>query len=228
MKLLFLIEFEHFLSDICFYIPQILSIATCVQSLIHLKRSHIIFEMNSFALIVFLVAIVSISHGKKCSLVICPNFEFDMEETYDELSLNYFRQDLPQDGSCLEGTEKYIVHGKFFGYPGQTRCTCVSKDGPDILGDVIECCPGVPECPRTVPYYREEKLKDIYMRMGATYIKKGITDGCCPAGFRKFFVEPMFSGVDKRLCYCDPPSDQIIVFDGLPPVSSSSESSSSD
>lgn len=163
---------------------------------------------------VFLLAIASSSQRKIClPVTICPIFEFKLSETFEETGLRYFTQNLPQDGSCLEGMEKFMSDGESFGFPGQTRCTCVPKEADESN----ECRPGVPQCPRTVDLYKNETLGEVYKRMGKLYIAAGITDGCCPESFKKFSLTPEYSGVDKTLCYCDPPAENVVVYEGNPP-----------
>jgi hypothetical protein len=183
--------------------------------------------MRNFIFAVFVIVTISTSKARKCSPVVCPFYTYSMDESLHEISQRYFNQKLPQNGICPKGFRKSMIDGKFFGHPGETRCTCVPEEGPDNVGEFVAepllCVPGLQQCPKTVPYFKDEKLIDIYKRMGAMYIKKGITDGCCPKGFTKFFLDPVLTGVDKRLCYCDLPPDKIVVHEGSPVSLSSSD-----
>ena len=172
-------------------------------------------------LIFFLVVLVATLkvEGKRCSPIICPSFEYDDNTTFDTLFLNYYlNESLPEDGSCLNGDQKHIIVGDQVGLPDKKRCVCVSSEVPDVFGVLSECCPGQQECPRLVEYYTKEKISDLYKRQGRLFIGLGITDGCCPKGLKKYYAETKHSGVDKRLCYCDPTKDEIIIHEGLPPA----------
>jgi hypothetical protein len=173
-----------------------------------------------------LISLISLSKARKtCSDVICPDYEISLDKTVFEISKSYFERDLPENGICLDGKDKNIAYGHFFGYPGKTRCACVPGDGPDAVAEFMECVPGVPQCPKSIDVYQDETLGDYYKRMGATYKKEGITDGCCPKGFKKWIVDPSVTGADHKLCYCEPANDKISVFEGKPKFCSESSSS---
>jgi hypothetical protein len=132
--------------------------------------------MKFFVVSLFFCVIVTTCEARKCSPVICTLFDYNMDETFSEMGLKYFTRDLPQSGICLEGSVVYTFHGKYFGYPGQTRCVCFPSEGPDVLGEDIKCGPGVPECPRTIDLYQNETLRNFYKRVQRSSKKESQMD----------------------------------------------------
>lgn len=166
--------------------------------------------------VVFLVLALVLScdaNKLKCTQVVCPDYEIDFTRTIHEMNLDYFeRRTLPENGICLDGKEKYIAYGKSYGYD-HNICLCFSHS---ISYNVKVCASGDVQCPAAIPLYTGESIKGYYKRMGQEYIKKGITEGCCPAGHIQRIAEPMFTGANKPLCFCSPPSDQMVIIEGVP------------
>lgn len=160
---------------------------------------------------------------KRCSTVVCPDFEFDYDSTMTQIYSKYFEKDSPQSGVCSEDKEAVIAEGKFFGYPGQ-RCVCFPRLGADEAFGYSECCSGDQKCPISVSLYKEETLGEYYAHLGALVKKAGIADGCCPTGYKKWFLHPEITGADRKLCYCYPPADKVVVREGKPKVHSETSS----
>lgn len=163
---------------------------------------------------------------KKCSPVLCPDYKPDLDVVFSSMGKLFDIKELPSNGICLDGKVKYVVDGKYFGRPGETKCTCIRAGGDNVgfIAEPQECCGGEVQCPVSVPYYKEETVREFYLRMGATYKKKGILEGCCPKDYKKFYVNPKITGVKEKYCYCDPPSDKRVYFEGKPKIHSETSS----
>jgi hypothetical protein len=180
--------------------------------------------------VVFLVLTLTLSceaKKKSCSEVICPDFEFNSNQTVTDINKYYFENEkLPENGICLDGKLRHIFDGDTRGFPGTKRCLCFPKNFPHTLIEHPRTCAAEDvQCPVTPPTYKGELFEDRWIRLGKTYIQQGITEGCCPAGSVQLFLNPLFSKVDKTLCFCHPLESQLIILEGLPKEHSLSSSS---
>jgi hypothetical protein len=172
-------------------------------------------NLKDLCVAIFLLALTfSCDAKKKCTNVVCPDYEIDFTRTIRDMNLEYFeRKALPENGICLDGKEKYIAYGNSYGYPDKNICLCFPHS---VSYNAKECASGDVQCPAAIPLYTGESIRNYYQRMGQAYIKEGISEGCCPAGHVQRNAEPSFTGVDKPLCFCSPPSDQIVIVEGVP------------
>jgi hypothetical protein len=154
----------------------------------------------------------------------CPTYKYNYNRTLGEVNTEYFEnENLPENGSCLDGQLKQIWYGNARGYPGKNRCVCLPNDGNRVFNDNVKvCASGDVQCPISPPFYFGENNKMRLKRIGRMFIKKGITEGCCPAGQTQSFLNQTLTGVDKTLCICHPPDDKLVFFEGLPKEDSSS------
>lgn len=168
--------------------------------------------MKVFTTIILLMCMVSSTiQKKKCFPVTCPLLDFDPSETFADFYKNIFEESQgPDNGICAEGLEVYRVNGDNMGYPGKNRCFCRPKV------ENTKCDGASRSCPLVNDYYKEESLGDFYERLGDALLENELPDGCCPNGFSKRFLDPFYTGISSRLCYCEPSSRRIEWHEGEP------------
>lgn len=168
--------------------------------------------------VVFLVLTSCDARKLKCEQVVCPDYSLGFNETVQEMAVRFFEtEDSTENGICMDGKEKIVAYGKLLGYPGENRCRCLPNEGPYTINENTKVCSsGDVQCPRVVDFYKGETHGERFRRAGKANIKRGITEGCCPAGHVQKILSSFFSKVDKALCFCFPPDDQLVFLEGVP------------
>ena len=151
-----------------------------------------------FILISFILAIGESKH-LKCTPIICPQCNIQMNETYHELGLRILNAKGPANCSCGQGDQSYKFFGKDYGLPNDAPC-CVNI----IPSAPVQCSPrdpAVPDCPYLLGLRQDETFYDYYMRVGKDQ-KNAPLNGCCPAGSYKYIFASAVTGNTRNTCAC--------------------------
>lgn len=180
--------------------------------------------MLKCAFLIFVILTSSICEGKKkCSNIICPNSYILPNDTIATAYLRYIdNENYPESGICLDGKAICRIYGKDWGKPGVNRCACVEVNGFSEVVENTECAEGVPRCHPMIPIYKNEAVGDFYKRFGQTYKNNVVSNGCCPPNFVKSLLHPLLTGLNRKLCYCEPLPGKIVFNEGSVPVGSDS------
>ena len=155
--------------------------------------------LKTILILISSIFVISEAKKLKCTPLMCPQCNLNLNETYHEFGLRILNGKGPANCSCGEGNQSYTFFGKDYGLPNDASC-CLYI----VPTKLVQCSPrdpAVPDCPNNLGVRQDETIGDYYKRVAK--VQNGAPpNGCCPAGTYKYIFASEISGSKKNICAC--------------------------